>query len=151
MRLLPEAERTEAIRGMADAEKTYRREGGGPALRAMASLVGLDFAHPDLEPGVEIQAPATAERAAILAFFFTHDLPAVRNCELGIADLAGPGRIIPAAGRTSRGIAPRRCAEELAGRLGVGLAEFPGGHSGLTMRPTAFAQRLCDVVDGAHR
>jgi hypothetical protein len=81
-------------------------------------------------------------------FFLTHDAPAVRRYRLDWPALrAAADRIVPAAGVTSTGFAAR-CARALADELGRPLVEFPGGHSGFLLRPTAFADRLREVLGG---
>jgi hypothetical protein len=52
---------------------------------------------------------------------------------------------VAAAGSSSGASWPHHCAKALADRLGSGLAESPGGHSGYVMRPKTFAAWLRDV------
>ncbi|MBH0777787.1 alpha/beta hydrolase [Nocardia sp. NEAU-351] len=51
-------------------------------------------------------------------------------------------RLTLGAGRETRGHLPYRPAAHLAARLGLEVAEFPGGHSGFTDAPAEFAERL---------
>lgn len=80
-------------------------------------------------------------------FFLEHQLRQFTG-HLPDLDALAPyaDRLVPAAGEESRGLLLRRPAEALARRLGVGLAEFPGGHVGCVERPAAFADRLLDVL-----
>ncbi len=145
--LLPDAERTRAIRTQEDVEQAYRREGTAAAMPKMLAMIGASF--DDREPDAELPAP-TARRTANMEFFLANDFPAVRSYRLDIAALAAvPVRVVPAAGRTSRELADHRCAAALAGRLGVQLAEFPGGHAGSTTHPRGFAASLRDVLAGS--
>ncbi|MER6003648.1 alpha/beta fold hydrolase [Nonomuraea angiospora] len=66
-----------------------------------------------------------------------------------VPDLAALGsvsdRLVLAAGRETRGHLPYRPAALLAERLGLGLVEFPGGHS-FTDAPEEFAKQLIEVL-----
>ncbi|ONH54707.1 hypothetical protein CcI49_30650 [Frankia sp. CcI49] len=144
--LLPEPERQQAVHAQQEIERLYREEGLAAAMRRLPALGGVDVT--DREPDVAVPRPRP-ERIANLAFFLSHDAPAVRLHRLAWPGLrAAAGRIVPAAGATSTGF-PRQCARALAEELGRPLAEFPGGHSGFVLRPTAFAARLHDVLDQA--
>ncbi|GII63130.1 alpha/beta hydrolase [Sphaerisporangium krabiense] len=150
--LLTPGARADADAVLARLEETYRDEGWGAAFKMLAEVTGAGFA--DREPDVELPPPVSRERIANMHFFFTHDIPATRHCELdvpAIAALKGTStRVVPAAGRTTaRGFFDHACAEELALLLGTEVAEFPGGHNGLTSHPKAFAARLREVFDAA--
>lgn len=54
--------------------------------------------------------------------------------------------LVVGVGRDSRALLPAVAAEGLARRVGAGVAEFPGGHIGLTEHPRAFAARLREVL-----
>jgi hypothetical protein len=53
-------------------------------------------------------------------------------------------KVVPAGGRDSRenGSMPFQPVVALAGRLGLDIAEFPGGHIGYAQNPGEFATRL---------
>ena len=142
---LAEPERAEFTRAQEAVEEAFRA--GGPAA-AMPKFLALAAVDPsDREPDVPLPAPG-GDRAANLAFFLSHDAPAVRRYRVDLAGLRAAGTmVIPAAGRTSRSL-PRAAAVALAGRLGVPLAGFPGGHSGWIFRPRALAAMLNQVLDG---
>jgi pimeloyl-ACP methyl ester carboxylesterase len=141
--LLPEPERSQAIRDQEEVEDLYRREGIAAAMRKFVAVAGIRF--DDREPDVSIPQPRP-ERIANLQFFLTHDAPAVHRHQLDLPALrAAAARIVAAAGASTQTF-PRRCAQALAGELGRPLAEFPGGHSGFMLRPRAFATRLREIL-----
>jgi pimeloyl-ACP methyl ester carboxylesterase len=145
--LLADPEREAAVRGQEEVEDLYRREGIGVAMRRFVALAGVD--PNDREPDVDI-APPKPERVANLAFFLTHDAPAVRRYRLNLPALREhASRIVTAAGRSPGGGFVYECAEALAHALGKPLIEFPGGHAGFVLRPREFATRLLEVLDGA--
>ncbi|MFF2535929.1 alpha/beta fold hydrolase [Streptomyces cyaneofuscatus] len=63
-----------------------------------------------------------------------------------VALKAAAAHLVVGVGRDSRALLPAVAAEGLARRVGAGVAEFPGGHIGLTEHPRAFAARLRDVL-----
>ncbi|MER6188731.1 alpha/beta hydrolase [Streptomyces cyaneofuscatus] len=63
-----------------------------------------------------------------------------------VALKASAAHLVLGVGRDSRALLPAIAAEGLARRVGAGVAEFPGGHIGLTEHPRAFAARLRDVL-----
>ncbi|MFD6802135.1 hypothetical protein [Streptomyces cyaneofuscatus] len=63
-----------------------------------------------------------------------------------VALKASAAHLVLGVGRDSRALLPAVAAEGLARRVGAGVAEFPGGHIGLTEHPRAFAARLRDVL-----
>ncbi|WP_424528482.1 alpha/beta fold hydrolase [Sphaerisporangium viridialbum] len=149
VRLLPEAAREGTERVLDELEETYHDEGWGAAFKKLAEITGSGSE--GREPDVELPPPLSRERIANMKFFFTYDIPAMRRCEVGVADVtalsAARVRVVPAAGRTtSRGFFDFQCVQELARHLGTAVAEFPGGHNGPTTHPKAFAVRLREVL-----
>ncbi|MGA5470589.1 alpha/beta fold hydrolase [Streptomyces arboris] len=63
-----------------------------------------------------------------------------------VALQAAAAQLVVGVGRDSRALLPAVAAEGLARRVGAGVAEFPGGHIGLTEDPRAFAARLREVL-----
>ncbi|MFJ8844896.1 alpha/beta fold hydrolase [Streptomyces cyaneofuscatus] len=63
-----------------------------------------------------------------------------------VALKAAAAQLVVGVGRDSRALLPAVAAEGLARRVGAGVAEFPGGHIGLTEHPRAFAARLREVL-----
>jgi pimeloyl-ACP methyl ester carboxylesterase len=149
-RLLPLPERAHHLAELTGIQQLYRRDGPAPALAVIAEVLGIDPARPDAEPGLTPQ-PMTPTRIANFGFFLEHDFTAILDDDLPVAELAGvTTRVVPAAGRsTPHEVFDHRCAQELAGLLDTGIAEFPGGHNGNTTHPRAFAARLRAVLDGA--
>jgi pimeloyl-ACP methyl ester carboxylesterase len=116
------------------------------AIRQMGSLTG---ARESPEEGVR-PAPPVGDLAANLQHFFKHDFPAVRSSGLVADDLAASTKstnIILTGGDQSRGQWEYRCAEQLAGDLGVLFAELPGGHNGLISHPNATAAALTRILN----
>ncbi|MFZ4269707.1 alpha/beta fold hydrolase [Streptomyces arboris] len=63
-----------------------------------------------------------------------------------VALKAAATQLVVGVGRDSRALLPAVAAEGLARRADAGVAEFPGGHIGLTEDPRAFAARLREVL-----
>jgi pimeloyl-ACP methyl ester carboxylesterase len=83
-------------------------------------------------------------------FFITNDAPAVHRYELDLRALkAVSSRLVIGGGRDGREFFPYICASRLAGRLGTGLAEFPGHHGGYAIYPAEFARSLRQVLEAA--
>lgn len=55
-------------------------------------------------------------------------------------------RLVLASGRETGAQLPARPAAEIAARLGTTVTEFPGGHSGFTDEPAAFAHLLTETL-----
>ncbi|MEU8632733.1 alpha/beta fold hydrolase [Amycolatopsis sp. NPDC048633] len=116
------------------------------AIRRMGSLTG---ARDSLEEGAR-PAPPKGDLMANLQRFFEHDFPAVRSSSLVAGDLVAATQstnIILTGGDLSRGQWEYRCAEQLAGELGVLFTELPGGHNGLVSHPKATAAALTRIFD----
>lgn len=147
--VLPDDMRTAVEQGLDEAQALLDADGLMPALLRIGALNGIDFAKLELEPGV-VLSPPDEQRLANIRFYLDRDLPGFRSYRLDAADLDAlknaPVRIAPAGGEDSRGIWGHVAAERLAAHLGVPSVEFPGGHSGLTTRPRAFAARLREVL-----
>ncbi|CAM5458431.1 alpha/beta fold hydrolase [Streptomyces abikoensis] len=138
----------------AEVRETFRKEGVGPAMARFSE--GLGGGRPaeqhdaELPPEVQEMAP---RMYANLPGFLEHilcpfsswvpDLDALRPVA---ADL------VPAAGAESREQVPLYGpAARLAELTGSPLAEFPGGHLGVTERPAEFAERLLAELTGGAR
>jgi hypothetical protein len=97
--VLPEPERRQMRQRQRqrDVEDTFARDGPLAAMQALAALAGLDFA--DREPGVEFPRPS-AQHAASMQFFFTHDAHAAHRYDLEVRPTAScaKNRLV---GRTS--------------------------------------------------
>ncbi len=130
---------------MRTVEETFHRDGWGAAMGVFGA--GLAMAGEETaaaEPSPEFLARMQGN----LPFFAGYEVPAFG---VWVPDLdtlrAGTVRIVPAVGAASAGEAPHRVGVELASRLGVEVAEFPGGHGGHG-NPAAFAPRLREVLAG---
>ena len=147
--LLQDPERTQAVRDEFDIEEAYRRDGVPAAMKKFLEVARINFE--DREPDAELPQ-STPERARNLAFFLSHDAPAVRQYRLAFPSLiAQSAKIIPAAGETSADAWQHHCAQALANLLGREMMTFPGGHAGITSHPKGFAARLISAFrDSAH-
>ncbi|WP_430477496.1 alpha/beta fold hydrolase [Streptomyces sp. P11-1] len=84
---------------------------------------------------------------ANLPVFLEHVLCSFSGYAPDLAALkASAARLVVGVGRDSRALLPAVAAEALARRVDARVAEFPGGHIGLTEDPRAFAARLRDVL-----
>jgi pimeloyl-ACP methyl ester carboxylesterase len=138
--LLNEPERAQATRAQADVEDAYRVGGIPAAMKKFLEMSGIDLQ--DRELDAKLPEP-TPTRGRNLAFFLSHDAPAVRQYRLRTTALVARSDIIvPAAGETSGNAWPHRCAKKLALLIHQNLISFPGGHAGFTSHPRAFAARL---------
>jgi len=147
--LLPDAQRADALQGHEEVEQLFRSHGVAAAMKKMVALAGVNI--DDREPEVEVTPPegaSAARMAANMAFFLSYDLPAVDRYKADLAALgAARARILPAAGRSSGEIVPRRSILALAERLGLQVADFPGGHTGYVLRPREFALKLRELLN----
>ncbi|MGW0878139.1 alpha/beta fold hydrolase [Streptomyces sp. NPDC002671] len=111
----------------------------GARLRAEL-IAGLDGAE---------RPPATGESATPMGVFLHHVLHPFTT--YAPARTAPAGRLTLAAGASSRGQLLHRTTEFLAGRLGGGFAEFPGGHLGALEHPLEFADLLSETLCSSAR
>ncbi|MFF8833278.1 alpha/beta fold hydrolase [Streptomyces sp. NPDC015131] len=149
--VLPDAAVHRAL--VARVRETLRTDGLGPAMaefaRGLAAPGGDDrdtagAPEPGLEVALPPQAAARAERTmANLPYFVGGIVPPFMSYLPDVERLKRHAhRLVLAAGRDARGEVPHRAAEALAGRLGVDLRHFPGGHTGLTTHPAEFGALL---------
>lgn len=146
-RLLQVDERSRHERELEEIQQVHRREGLMATLQAVARVLGIDPANPDVEPGLTPQ-PMTPQRVRNFDFFVEHDFTAIIRDTLDTAALQRtPTRIVPVAGHTTpRTVFDRKCASALADLRGTDLREFPGGHNGNTTHPRAYAAALGAVL-----
>ncbi|MFF2654606.1 alpha/beta fold hydrolase [Streptomyces sp. NPDC058045] len=135
---------------LARVQHTLRTEGLGPAMAEFAAGLTADGAPPPAA-AVELppQAAARAERTrANLPYFLGRIVPGFMAYSPDLERLAGVAdRLVTACGADSTGELPQRAVTFLAQRLGTPLAEFPGGHIGLTTHPDAFRTRLVEALE----
>ena len=142
--LLPEQERGEADRSRSETIERFRHA-RLPALRGLAAAISLD----DHEPDAKFPE-SSPERAANLAFFFTHDAPAALRYRVDLDALrAASTKIVVGAGSASPDSFPHHCAQALADRLEIDCEQFPGAHNGFITHPRGFAAKLADVLTSA--
>ena len=134
---------------------TYETAGLWPAMAQFGHLVGLG-APPGPPPAPSAGPPPgdglAAEIAAMRAravgnmtFWMEHEFRQYPAYHPDLDTLAAvAAKVVPAGGRESRenGSMPFQPVVALAGRLGLDIAEFPGGHIGYAQRPGEFATRL---------
>ncbi|MFJ4823088.1 alpha/beta fold hydrolase [Streptomyces bacillaris] len=113
-------------------------------------------ARPEAPQGVPPEGPQEVSPAqaevfrrmhANLPVFLEHVLCSFSGYAPDLAALkASAARLVVGVGRDSRALLPAVAAEALARRVDARVAEFPGGHIGLTEDPRAFVTRLRDVL-----
>ncbi|WP_033215502.1 alpha/beta fold hydrolase [Kitasatospora phosalacinea] len=146
VQLLPEPERSSAVRDLLGAQEAFGTRGVDAALRRFARFAGIDPT--DREPDAPTRARGP-EQVRNAEFLLRHDVSALRGHLLDLAALRGSGvRVVPGVGENSGRLWPRRCGELLAAELGVACEGFPGGHNGYAFRPRATAERLHEVLSG---
>ncbi|QIG44141.1 alpha/beta hydrolase [Nocardioides anomalus] len=146
MTLLPDVERAVATQDLLTVERAFAADGVGAALREFATFADIDPT--DREADVIPSAP-TSQQLANMAFFVTHDLPALRNHVVELGELRNATtRLVPAVGANSGHIWPHACGVRLAEGLGVAPEILPGGHNGYVFRPRETAHRLREVLNG---
>ncbi|MFF1479266.1 alpha/beta fold hydrolase [Streptomyces sp. NPDC058301] len=153
--LLPDADRWRAA--FADVVEAFRGAGLEAAMAALGAAAGAEGAdEPDDEREGTAQPDGTASAERLRRM--RENMPQFLERELRqfsghMPDLdalaAHSERLVPACGRASRGLLLARPAAVLAERLGTGLAEFPGGHVGLSTHPVRFAKVLRRTLAGA--
>ncbi|SCE17911.1 alpha/beta hydrolase [Streptomyces sp. DvalAA-19] len=99
---------------------------------------------PEMPPA---QAEVFRRMHANLPVFLEHVLCSFSGYAPDLAALKdSSAHLVVGVGRDSRTLLPAVAAEALARRVDARVAEFPGGHIGLTEDPRAFAARLRDVL-----
>ncbi|WP_030546276.1 alpha/beta fold hydrolase [Streptomyces albus] len=133
----------------AEVREVFRTEGAGAAMTRFAE--GLGGQREEAEAATEL-APEIREMAprmhANLPVFLEHMLYPFATTPPDIAALRrAADRLVLAVGRDSREQVPLSGpATRLARLLGTDVAEFPGGHLGITEHPKEFAQRLLALL-----
>jgi pimeloyl-ACP methyl ester carboxylesterase len=136
--LLPEAEQVRAR--FYEIYGTFSERGIGAAWEAFSSFTGLTIGPQDAAADPQ---PPSAEEVATSTRFFEHGLLPIALYQPDFSALeAAPTRFIVAGGTISRGEFPQRTAVALAGRLGIPLMDFPGGHVGFLTEPSEFVTVL---------
>jgi acetyltransferase/esterase len=122
----------------------YRQSGMEPALETFREQA---FAESDRQ--VMARARDRNNREYVLAnatYWFEHELRQYPAIDLELDALrAHADRIVPMAGRQSRGYPCYEVSVSLAKRLSRDLIELPGGHAGYVAQPAEFAHELLDT------
>ena len=119
----------------------HHQSGIGPAMQQFRERT---FAASDRAAMAHAMAANTgAQIPANLTYWFEHELRQYPAAHLDLQTLrAHADRIMPAAGRDSRGYPCRQATEELGRQLDRQLIALPGGHVGCVAQPADFAAEL---------
>jgi pimeloyl-ACP methyl ester carboxylesterase len=136
---------------MEDVCDTYAAVGMWPALEKFMTLIRIPGGPPpapDGEPSPEaLEAMAMMQRNVEL--FMGRIIRNIARYEPDLAALKSAScRIVPAVGAESLGQFANDGGLELARKLGVEAAVFPGDHGGFDTRPDEFAAKLFAVLEG---
>ena len=123
----------------------YRESGIEPAL---AMFRERTFAESDRQVMARARDPRHGEEIrANATYWFEHELRQYPAVELDLDALkAHADRIVPAAGRESRGYPCYEAAVKLGKTLGREVIELPGGHIGFVTHPAEFARAIRDFL-----
>ena len=120
----------------------YRRCGIEPALKKFREEA---FAESDRQ--AMARAPKDEYTLANATYWFEHELRQYPAAALDLNALeAHADRIVPVAGRESRGYPCYEASVELSKEFGQVLIELPGGHVGLLTQPAEFAGELLQAI-----
>jgi len=146
--LLPEHD---PIQAMESIRGVYRREGVEAALQQL-------LRQPDMNPDgheldLDIPEPMDQEQRDRFInnaiFLFEHEFPMYDRYQLDFAALksaSARSRIVIAGGESNHDDKAFLSAVAIAEHLGTTIVEFPGRHTGYVTNPSAFAQRLHEVL-----
>ena len=131
---------------------TYETAGLWPAMAQFSHVVGLG--RPSAPPpGADSAPEIAAVRARAegnMTFWMEHEFRQYPAYHPDLDTLAAVAdKVVPAGGRESHenGSMPFQPVVALAGRLGLDIAEFPGGHIGYAEHPGEFATRLGRLLE----
>lgn len=146
--VLPDAAEHRAL--VARVEETFRTQGLMPAMAVFAAGLKADGSDTGPQPELKLppQAAARAEQTmANLPYFVGRIVAPFMSYAPDTARLAAlTDRLVLAGGQESHGELSYRPAACLAGRFGTELLHFPGGHTGSTTHPAAFADVLLKAL-----
>ncbi|WP_327139435.1 alpha/beta fold hydrolase [Nocardia sp. NBC_01327] len=144
--ILPDAEVQRAF--VDEVYTLFRTEGLVAA--GMRFLEGIGGTLKPMPAPADLPPRAAAMMARLQAnspIMMEHELRQFTSYVPDAEALAGVvDRLVLGSGRETGAHLPARPAAELATRLGVEVTEFPGGHSGFTDEPEAFAQLLLETL-----
>ncbi|MET9490873.1 alpha/beta hydrolase [Nocardia sp. NPDC006630] len=144
--ILPDAEEQRAF--VEEVYTLFRTEGLVAA--GMRFLEGIGGTLKPMPAPAELPPRAAAMMTRLQAnspIMMEHELRQFTSYIPDIDALAGVvDRLVLGSGRETGTHLPARPAAELANRLGIEITEFPGGHSGFTDEPEAFARLLLETL-----
>ncbi|CAM3682222.1 alpha/beta hydrolase [Nocardiopsis rhodophaea] len=131
-----------------EVRDTFRSEGAGPAMARFSDGLAERPAEKATELPPEIQEMAPRMHAN-MPVFLEHMLCPFTATRPNVAALQSVAhKLVPAAGRDSRGQVPLYGPATRLGELfGIEVVEFPGGHVGCTEHPKEFAKQLLRALD----
>jgi acetyltransferase/esterase len=143
-----------AVRQLPDGQKwvdffvevydLYRHSGIAPALMQFR---GRTFAEADRQLMARATDLKNSEIRANATYWFEHELRQYPAVDLDLDALtAHAERIVPAAGRESRGYPCYEVTVALGQKLGRDVVEMPGGHAGYVAHPAAFTRALVQAL-----
>jgi acetyltransferase/esterase len=121
----------------------YRRSGTAPAQQKFAEQVLTESDRQSLP-----LPPRNGEPILVnTTYWFERELRQYPAVDLDLDALeAHAGRIVPVAGRESRGYPSHEVTVKLATKLDRDLIELPGGHLGFLSQPAEFARELVQAL-----
>jgi pimeloyl-ACP methyl ester carboxylesterase len=142
MRLLPDGQKwVDFLFGVYDL---YRQSGMEPALKEFREQT---FPESDRQLMARTMDLKNGEIRANATYWFERELRQYPAVDLDLDALqAHADRIVPAAGRESRGYPCYEVNAELGKKLGRDLIELPGGHTGYGTQPAEFAREFVHAL-----
>jgi pimeloyl-ACP methyl ester carboxylesterase len=143
--LLPDSEQVKAQ--IQEIYDTYRAKGPQQAMALFMQHAGLSQGPGAGGPPGNIPPEMAARMRAATEEFLASLLRATTRFQPDLAALrATPTGLVIGVGTTSAGQLAYRCAETLAGDLGLPVTRFPGDHGGFVGGPQPFAEVLSDCL-----
>jgi pimeloyl-ACP methyl ester carboxylesterase len=123
----------------------YRQSGIEPALKKFREQA---FTESDRQAMARARDAKNGEYIlANATYWFEHELRQYPAVDLDLDALkAHADRIVPVAGRESRGHPAYEANVQLGKKLGRDVIELPGGHTGFVTHPAEFARELLDAL-----
>lgn len=128
-------------------EQTLARDGWRPAALQFMTVNGMIPPNPIARSAMRLALASNLGPARDLAFFITHEMRPFVDClpDLdAISALSNP--VYLAAGHASKDQYPYQAARIIAEHVHRPFAEFPGGHTGFSDAPRAFADKLRELL-----
>lgn len=125
----------------------YQQVGIGPAIQQFREQAFASSDRAAMARATSVDASIVAQIHANLAYWFEHELRQYPAAHLDLQPLRTyADRIVPAAGKDSRGYPCRQATEELARQLDRQLIYLPGGHVGCMAQPADFVAQLLPAL-----